>query len=36
MVNFQNLYKPLVDAWAVYDNNEDKPVLVEWGEKDES
>jgi len=36
MANFQNLYKPLVDAWAVYDNNEDKPVLVEWGEKDES
>jgi len=36
MINFQNLYKPLVDEWVIYDNNEDKPVLAEWGEKDES
>ncbi len=34
--NFQNLYMPLVDAWAVYDNNDEQPVLVEWSEKHES
>ena len=35
-VNFQNLYAPLVDTWAVYDNNDEQPVLVEWSEKYES
>ncbi len=31
--NFENLYKPMVDAWAVYDNSGMKPVLLSWGEK---
>ena len=34
-LNFQNLYAPLVDTWAVYDNNDEQPVLVEWSEKHE-
>lgn len=34
--NFQILYAPLVDAWAVYSNDDEKPVLVEWSEKYES
>jgi predicted ABC-type ATPase len=28
-VNFQTVYRPLADAWAVYDNSGDQPVLVE-------
>lgn len=35
-LNFQDLYAPLVDAWAVYNNDDEQPVLVEWGEKHES
>ncbi len=35
-LNFQKLYAPLVDAWAVYSNDDEKPVLVEWSEKYES
>ncbi len=31
--NFENLYKPVVDAWALYDNSGMKPVLLSWGEK---
>jgi predicted ABC-type ATPase len=31
--NFENLYAPLVDAWALYDNAGSKPVLVDWSEK---
>lgn len=27
--NFETAYKPLADAWAVYDNSGDKPVLLE-------
>ncbi len=34
--NFNNLYAPLADAWAVYDNSNAQPVLVEWSEKHES
>lgn len=30
--NFENHYRAAVDAWAVYDNAGDEPVLVEWGE----
>lgn len=30
--NFQHLYAPLVDDWAVYDNSEDLPVLIEWSD----
>ena len=31
--NFENVYRAAVDAWAVYDNSGDEPLLVEWGEK---
>lgn len=27
--NFQQKYKLLVDAWALYDNSSDRPVLLE-------
>jgi predicted ABC-type ATPase len=30
--NFENLYKPIVDAWALYDNSGDHPILLDWGE----
>lgn len=29
--NFQNTYRPLADAWAVYDNSSRPPTLVESG-----
>ncbi len=29
--NFQRVYKPLVDAWAVYDNSGSAPVLISRG-----
>ena len=28
-VNFERVYRPLADAWAVYDNSGPQPVLVE-------
>ncbi len=31
--NFEGIYKPLVDAWALYDNSNGQPVLLDWGEK---
>ena len=31
--NFACLYAPLVDAWALYDNAGNKPVLLDWSEK---
>lgn len=31
--NFENHYRAAVDAWAVYDNSGEEPVLVEWGER---
>ncbi|WP_215842698.1 zeta toxin family protein [Acidithiobacillus montserratensis] len=31
--NFHQFYKVVVDAWAIYDNSGDSPVLLEWGEK---
>jgi len=31
--NFETVYRPLVDAWALYDNAGPSPVLVEWGER---
>lgn len=31
--NFEHLYAPLVDAWALYDNAGLAPVLLDWGEK---
>lgn len=31
--HFDHMYRPLVDAWALYDNADDQPVLLDWGEK---
>lgn len=31
--NFERLYAPLVDAWALYDNAGAAPVLLDWSEK---
>jgi predicted ABC-type ATPase len=33
--NFNRLYKPLVDSWALYDNSGDAPVLIDWRSRDE-
>jgi predicted ABC-type ATPase len=33
LANFEHLYAPLVDAWALYDNAGVKPVLRDWSEK---
>lgn len=30
--NLEQAYKSAVDAWAVYDNSGEKPILLEWGE----
>ena len=31
--NFERLYAPRVDAWALYDSSGPRPVLLDWGEK---
>ncbi len=31
--NFEQIYRPLVDTWALYDSAGDSLVLVDWGEK---
>ncbi|MFZ3221686.1 MAG: zeta toxin family protein [Rugosibacter sp.] len=31
--NFERHYRYAVDAWALYDNASDEPVMLEWGEK---
>jgi len=31
--NFDRHYRSAVDAWAVYDNSGDEPVMIEWGER---
>jgi predicted ABC-type ATPase len=31
--NFEAAYKPLVNAWALYDNSGKEPLLLDWGEK---
>lgn len=31
--NFERLYAPRVDAWALYDNAGAEPVLLDWSEK---
>ena len=31
--NFGRVYRDAVDAWAMYDNAGDEPVLTNWGEK---
>ncbi|MBI5330912.1 MAG: zeta toxin family protein [Betaproteobacteria bacterium] len=33
--NFARTYCPLVDAWALYDNEGSEPVPLDWGEKHE-
>ena len=34
VANFHRLYRPLVDAWALYDNSGAAPMLLEWGERE--
>jgi predicted ABC-type ATPase len=29
--NFETVYRPLADAWAVYENSGPKPILIEQG-----
>lgn len=31
--NFDHPYRAAVDAWAVFDNSGDEPILIEWGER---
>lgn len=31
--NFEHLYAPQVDAWALYNNSGPQPVLLDWSEK---
>ena len=31
--NFEGVYKPLVNAWALYDNGGSEPILLDWGDK---
>lgn len=31
--NFHRIYAPAVDAWALYDNAGERPVLVDWSER---
>jgi predicted ABC-type ATPase len=31
--NFEQLYAPLVDAWALYGNSGVEPLLLKWSEK---
>ena len=31
--NFEQLYAPVVDAWALYDNAGSDPVLIDWSER---
>lgn len=30
--NFQTVYSPIVDGWALYDSSGDNPVLLDWAE----
>ena len=32
--NFQQLYRPAVSDWALYDNTDCEPVILEWGENE--
>lgn len=32
--NFEQIYKPLVDTWALYDSTTSPPTMIEWGEKE--
>ena len=33
LLNFEKLYKPLVDAWVLYDNAGHEPLLLDWSER---
>jgi predicted ABC-type ATPase len=33
LLNFEQLYAPLVDAWVRYDCSDTQPVLLDWSEK---
>lgn len=33
LANFHRLYAPVVDAWAIYDNSGEVPVLLDWSER---
>ena len=33
LTNFEHLYAPRVDAWALYDNSGEQPVLLDWSER---
>jgi predicted ABC-type ATPase len=33
-INFQQLYRPLVDRWELYDNSEAHPMLLDRGERE--
>ncbi|WP_298195670.1 zeta toxin family protein [Ferrovum sp.] len=30
-LNFEHRYRDVVDSWALYDNTDNEPVLIEWG-----
>jgi len=31
--NFETIYKPEVDSWALYDNSGDEPTLIDWSQR---
>lgn len=31
--NFEKHYRSAVDAWVLYDNSGDEPIMIEWGER---
>ena len=31
--NFETLYEPIANAWALYDSSQLEPVPLDWGEK---
>ncbi|MDE3201192.1 MAG: zeta toxin family protein [Acidobacteriota bacterium] len=33
--NFNKIYAPLVNAWVLYDNSGNEPVLLDWSSRDE-
>lgn len=33
VTNFNLHYRAAVDAWALYDNSGDEPILLAWGER---
>lgn len=35
LANLETLYAPIVDAWVLYDNSGDAPVLVDWSSRNE-